>query len=249
LQKRLAAERAAGQRPDTLLLLEHPHTYTLGRSGHEENLVWPEAERLARGVAVHRVDRGGDITYHGPGQLVGYPIISLQAAVVSAQRPGSAHAVSHLQSPPVVGGLRGPVAKADYVGYVRKLEEVLVRALAAFGIVSGQVAGLTGVWVQPDVASRCPHCPPAARRAPSKIAAIGVKVDVNGITQHGFALNVAPDMEYFEGIIACGLKDAVTVAMADLLEEPPPMAQVMDAVAREFGAVFGLEIRDSRLEM
>jgi lipoate-protein ligase B len=243
LQRKIAAERAAGQRPDTLILLEHPHTYTLGRSGHEENLIWSEAERAERGVELHRVDRGGDITYHGPGQLVGYPVISLQPSVISHKRSavGGLAPGTGPRGQSAVGS-EGRIPKADYIGYVRKLEDVLIRALAAFGIVSGQMPGLTGVWVQPDVASRCPHCPPAARQAPSKIAAIGVKVDVHGITQHGFALNVDPDMEYFEGIIPCGLKDHASVAMAHFFDEPPAMEKVMDEVVRQFGEVFGFEM-------
>lgn len=223
LQKQFAAERAAGTRPDTLILLEHPHTYTLGRSGREENLLWSETERAARGVEAHWVDRGGDVTYHGPGQLVGYPVISLQTSTAS-------HEV-HI--------LRG-----DYVGYVRKLEEVLIRLLAALGIVAGQIPGLTGVWVQPDVASRCPFCPPAAKKAPSKIAAIGVKVDARGITQHGFALNVNPDMSYFDGIVACGLKDYAVVSMAHFLYDAPPMEKVMDEVVKQFGRAFGFEMTE-----
>src|SRR6202158_3513487 len=97
LQKTLAAQRAAGAIPDTLLLLEHPHTYTLGRSGHAENLLLDEAQLAARGIALRWVDRGGDITYHGPGQLVGYPILSLGAPVEAAH-----------------GGASGRVPQADY---------------------------------------------------------------------------------------------------------------------------------------
>jgi lipoate-protein ligase B len=212
LQKRLAAERAAGLIPDTLLLLEHPHTYTLGRSGHIENLLLTEDQRTERGVTVEWVDRGGDITYHGPGQLVGYPILKLGR--------------------PVDGN--GHIPRADYVGYIRKIEEMLVRALAHFGLVSGQIPGLTGVWVQADVASRCPHCPPSARLAPTKIAAIGVKVDAKGVTQHGFALNVEPDMSYFDGIIPCGVKDHGVISMADLLVHPPTMAEAMNEVEAHF---------------
>ncbi len=221
LQKTLAAQRAAGEIPDTLLLLEHPHTYTLGRTGHAENLLLNDEQLAARGITLHHVDRGGDITYHGPGQLVGYPILSLGAPVDVAS---------------------GRVPQADYIGYVRRLEETLIRALIHFGLVTGQVPGLTGVWIQPDVASRCPHCPPASRLAPSKIAAIGVKVDARGVTQHGFALNVDPDMSYWEGIIGCGLRDHATVSMADLLDPPPAMADVMDAVVESFGKVFEREM-------
>jgi len=220
LQKRLAPQRAADEIPDTLLLLEHPHTYTLGRSGHAENLLLDEAGLAARGIAVHWVDRGGDITYHGPGQLVGYPILKLGNVVAED----------------------GRIPQADYVGYVRRIEETLIRALVKFELVTAQVPGLTGVWVQPDVASRCPHCPPAARKAPSKIAAIGVKVDARGVSQHGFALNVAPDMSYWEGIVGCGLRDHAIVSMADLLGEAPLMSTVMDAVATGFGKVFEREM-------
>lgn len=216
LQKQLAARRAAGEIADTLLLLEHPHTYTFGRTGHAENLLLDEAELRARGIDVYWADRGGDITYHGPGQLVGYPILKL--GTPSAEN--------------------GRLPQADYVGYVRRIEEVLIRVCARFGLVAGQVSGLTGVWVQPDVASRCPHCPPAARLAPSKIAAIGVKVDARGVSQHGFALNVNPAMDYFNGIIGCGLKDHAAIALADLLDEPPPMSVVMDEVVAQFGKVF-----------
>jgi lipoate-protein ligase B len=221
MQNALAAEVAAGQRPDTLILLEHPHTYTLGRSGRAEHILWSAAERAARGVEVHWVDRGGDITYHGPGQLVGYPILRLGRA---ASEPG------------------GRVPRADYIGYVRRLEEMLIGVLAAFGIVAGQIRRRTGVWVQPDVASRCPACPPAARLAPSKIAAIGVKVDAHGVTRHGFALNVDPAMEYFTGIVPCGLPDAPVVSMAQFFYEPPPLTEVMDETARQFGATFDFEM-------
>lgn len=219
MQAEIAAQVAAGTRPPALLLLEHPHVYTFGRRGHAENLLWDAAERARRGVEIHWVDRGGDVTYHGPGQLVGYPIIRL-----------------------VPAGARGGV-RANYPGYVRNLEKALIKTIAAFGIVSGQIAqpGYTGVWVQPDAASRCPHCPPAARQQPSKIAAIGVKVDVKGVTRHGFALNVNTDPAYWEGIRGCGL-DAPVINLADLLREPPAMADVISKFTAAFGEVFGYEM-------
>lgn len=220
LQKRLAAERDADSIPDTLLLLEHPHTYTFGRSGRDENMVWAPAQLAERGITVEWVDRGGDVTYHGPGQLVGYPIMRLGV-------PTDAD---------------GRIPQADYVGYVRRIEEMLIRAIARFGIVGGQIPRLTGVWVQPDAASKCPHCPPSARLAPTKIAAIGVKVDARGISQHGFALNVNPDMSYFDGIIPCGIRDHGVISMADLLLDVPPMEAVMDKLVVEFGRVFGREM-------
>ncbi|NJN44547.1 MAG: lipoyl(octanoyl) transferase LipB [Anaerolineae bacterium] len=219
LQTQISAEVARGERPPTLLLLEHPHTFTFGRRGKQENLLWDETERAQRGVEVHWVDRGGDVTYHGPGQLVGYPIIPLTPALPSRKQ----------------GGIR-----ADYVGYVRKLEKTLIKTLAELGLVTGQIEGLTGVWVQPDVASRCRHCPPASKKQPSKIAAIGVKVDVKGITRHGFALNVNTDMEYWDGINGCGL-DAPIVNLADLLYETPSMEEVTGKFIDAFQKVFGYE--------
>lgn len=220
LQKRLAAQRAKDEIPDTLLLLEHPHTYTFGRSGQRANLLWDETECETRGIALHWVDRGGDITYHGPGQLVGYPILKL-----GTPDPDN-----------------GRLPQTDYVGYMRRLEEMLIRVLLRYGLVAGQLKGITGVFVQPDVASRCPHCPPAARLAPSKIAQIGVKVDARGVSQHGFALNVAPDMSYFEGIIGCGLREHAPISMADLLAAPPDPASVRSAVVEEFARSLEREI-------
>jgi len=251
MQAEIAAEVAAGTRPPTLLLLEHPRVYTFGRRGHPENLLWDEAERARRGIEVHSVDRGGDVTYHGPGQLVGYPIIPLVPVGAGSPRPRLAFANAGAgeprpyapPSPPAGRGPGGGVGevRANYTGYVRNLEKALIKTIAGFGIVSGQIPGLTGVWVQPDVASRCRHCPPAAKKQPSKIAAIGVKVDVKGITRHGFALNVNTDMEYWDGIIGCGL-DAPVINLADLLDEPPDMQDVMDKFVASFGQVFGCEM-------
>lgn len=217
IQENLALEIAAGRRPPALILLEHPHTFTFGRRGKAENLLWNERELAERRVEVHWTDRGGDATYHGPGQLVGYPVLPLGR-------------------PDVDGKL------SDFVGYLRDLERVLIRALATLGLGAGRRKGQTGVWVQPDVASRCKHCPPAARKSPSKLASIGVRVTAQGVSQHGFALNVAPDMRYWEGIVACGLPEAPMVSLADLLDPAPDMEQVTGAVVNEFGNVFQLSM-------
>ncbi len=228
LQDLLAEEIARGQRPPTLLLLEHPHTYTFGRRGQLENLLWDEEERERRGIDLLWVDRGGDVTYHGPGQLVGYPLLPLSPgglrAVLQAGEPGN-------------GKLRLP--QADYVGYVRNLEAALILALARLGVISGQVKGLTGVWVQPHVLSRCPNCRPELRQQPAKIAAIGVKVDARGVSRHGFALNVDPDMSYWDGVVGCGLKDYPVASLADLLDPIPSLTRVMDSVVQAFSQVFG----------
>jgi lipoyl(octanoyl) transferase len=121
LQKRLAAARGADEIPDTLLLLEHPHTYTLGTSGHDEYVLLTPDELAARGIEVHRVDRGGDVTYHGPGQLVGYPIFKL---------------------PPAFDNLH-----ADVIAYIHGLEDAIITALDEYGLAGWPYEGLTGVWV------------------------------------------------------------------------------------------------------
>ena len=223
LQDEYAAEIAGGKRPPTLLLLEHPHVYTFGRRGKQENLLWGESQLKEKGIAVHWVDRGGDVTYHGPGQLVGYPLLPL--GVQSLQTLDPLH-----------------IPQADYVGYVRKLEKTLIVALARLGLAAGQRSGLTGVWIQADVHSRCPRCKPEDRQKPAKIAAIGVKVDARGISRHGFALNVNPDMEYWDGIIACGLENEPIVSLADLFAEPPSMERVKQEVSAAFREVFGYEV-------
>jgi lipoyl(octanoyl) transferase len=228
LQEQYAIEIAEGKRPPTLLLLEHPHVYTFGRRGKQENLLWGESQLKEKGIAVHWVDRGGDVTYHGPGQLVGYPLISL-GGVRSLP-------TSNLQSQETLQSMRIP--DADYVGYVRKLEKMLISTLANLGIVAGQRPGLTGVWVQADVYSRCTRCKPEDRKKPAKIAAIGVKVDARGVSRHGFALNVNPDMDYWDGIIACGLQDEPIVSIADLLPAPPAMERVKAEVVKAFKEMF-----------
>jgi lipoate-protein ligase B len=215
LQNQFAAEIAAGDRPPTLLLLEHPHTYTFGRRGDVANLLWDEDELARRGITVHWVDRGGDVTYHGPGQLVGYPLLPL-----------------------------GPPSsqKVDYIGYIRKLEQVIIMALAEFGVVAKQVEGLTGVWVaedqrlkmeDSDLQSSTANLQPPIQ----KLAAIGVKVDARGISRHGFALNVAPDMRYWEGIVGCGLPHP-EVSLAGLLDPVPVMESISTEVLKAFGEIF-----------
>jgi len=221
LQKRLAAARAAGRIGDTLLLLEHHPVYTLGSMAREEHVLAPGD------VPVVRSDRGGDVTYHGPGQLVGYPILDLQ---------------QH-------GG--------DPVAYIRQLEEVLIRALAAFGVMARRRPGYTGVWVDVarcDAPRRCvapgPRC--VASSPPShKIASIGVKVDAHHVTTHGFALNVDVDLAAFQRIVPCGIRDGAVISLvqAQVLSPqspvPPTLSQVADKVAQSFAAVFGLEPRQA----
>src|SRR3990172_426386 len=153
MQREMAGEIARGLRPATLLLLEHPPTFTFGRRAQVANLLWNEAELVQRGICTFWVDRGGDVTYHGPGQLVGYPLLPLL--------PGGLFAGSHPKG----------LLKADYTGYLRKLEQTLVQTLVALGAESTAIQGLTGVWVKQT-----------GQPKPAKIAAIGVKVDANGVS-------------------------------------------------------------------
>jgi lipoyl(octanoyl) transferase len=208
LQVDLARQIAVGDIPATLLLLEHPHTITFGRTGKVSNLLWSETELKQRGIEVFWVDRGGDVTYHGPGQLVGYPLMPLNAIGLMNSQPTS----------------HGGFPHADYIGYLRNLEQVLILALHQFGVIAERLENLTGVWVNR-----------------SKIAAIGVKVDSHGISRHGFALNVAPDMSYWDGIIGCGLVGYSVTSLADLLPTPPPMQPVIQAIVSSFEKVFNVD--------
>ncbi len=199
-QQDLAERRRAGAIPDTLLLLEHPPTITLGRSAKPEHIL-QSVEALEReGFAVVATDRGGDVTYHGPGQLVGYPILDLNAW---PHRP-------------------------DLHAYLRDLESVLIRALAHFGVAGDRFRAHTGVWTG------------TATPAPEKIAAIGVKAS-RWITQHGFALNVAPDLSHFERIIPCGIHDYGVTSLARVLNRPVALAEVAPIVANAFGEIFRLD--------
>ena len=191
LQNRVADERRAGLIPDTLILLEHPHTYTIGRSGTRDHVFLNEEEMAARGITCLDVDRGGDVTYHGPGQLVGYPILDL-----------------------------GPTP--DVGLYLRNLEGCLIDVLADFGITAGRLSGYTGVWI-----------------GNRKIAAIGIKVS-QGVTTHGFALNVSTDLSLFTHILACGIPDKGVTSMRLELGAAPSMVAVEDAVIARFAERFVL---------
>jgi lipoyl(octanoyl) transferase len=197
LQKRLVDQRKCGEIDDQLLLLEHPHVITLGvktRNDLSHVLETPES-LAAQGVGLFETGRGGDVTYHGPGQLVGYPIIDLN--------PG----------------------RRDVHRYVRDLEEVLIRAVAEFGILARRIEKLTGIWVEE-----------AGRDA--KLAAIGVRIS-RWVTSHGFALNVNTDLSRFGLIVPCGITDKGVTSIERLVGHPVAMAEVEDAVVRQFQAVFG----------
>jgi lipoate-protein ligase B len=229
LQNRLADEIARGARPPALLLLEHPHTYTFGRRGQVENLLWDESELERRGLSLHWVDRGGDITYHGPGQLVGYPLLPL-----------AIQGLRQVENPNLI-------PRANYIGYLRRLEEVLIHSLAALGVSAVRIEGLTGVWVQPQAGSGNDSHPSEQPQPAAKIAAIGVKVDARGVTRHGFALNIDTDPEYWQGIIACGIVNHPVINLSELIDPPPAITRVMEAVIENFGAVFQYEMQEAIL--
>jgi lipoyl(octanoyl) transferase len=211
LQERLVAERKAGTVGDTLLLLEHPPVITLGRNAKQQNIVASREELSRRSVELFECNRGGDVTYHGPGQLVGYPIFNI------------------LQMQPKLGA----------VDFVRRLEEVLIRTCADFGIATHRVKGMTGVWTEP--ASGRPTTNDQRPTTEAKIAALGIHIS-RGVTSHGFALNVNTDLSHFELIVPCGIADKPVTSIARELGREVSFDSVADAVTRQFGSVFNSQV-------
>lgn len=228
LQNQMAGEIHAGDRPPSLLLLEHPHTYTFGRSGNSKNLLWDQEQLANKDIDVHWVDRGGDITYHGPGQLVGYPLLPLG----TLQRDATAR----------------QLPRADYIGYLRNLEGVLIIALHEFGLQAIRQQGMTGVWLPGASTQEAATRKQESDLLPVKIASIGVKVDSHGISRHGFALNVNPDMSYWQGIVACGLDGYSESSLAQQLSPAPRMQTVIEKLIPEFGRQFHYHMRVESLE-
>lgn len=194
LQEELVERRREQRIPDTLLLLEHPHVITLGSSAQSEHVLADDTRLAGLGIARFEVGRGGDVTYHGPGQLVGYPILDLKPD------------------------------RKDLHRYLRDLEEVLIRAVGAYGLVGTRWAGRTGVWT-----------------GAGKLAAIGVRVSSGWITSHGFALNVSTDLRYFETIVPCGITDRGVTSMERELGRPVTVDEAAERVIESFRAVFGFE--------
>jgi len=195
LQEELVARRKRDEIPDQLLLLEHPHVITLGRAANRANVLADDAARARLGVELFETGRGGDVTYHGPGQLVGYPIVKL------------------------------PPGHQDIRRYVRNIQEVLIRAARDFGVEAEPRGGdFVGVWVGAE-----------------KLAAIGVRIS-RWVTMHGFAFNVATDLNYFQLIIPCGIRGHGVTSLQKLLGHPVEMSAVVESVTRHFGEVFDREI-------
>jgi lipoyl(octanoyl) transferase len=189
----LAARRLAEEAPDALVLLEHPPVFTAGRRAKDEELLWSEPEVEARGGLVRRIDRGGAFTFHGPGQLVGYPILGLGAT-------------------------------PDAAAYLRRLEDAVILACADLGVAAERRPEVqTGVWVGDE-----------------KICAIGVRLMRTRVTLHGFALNCATDLSWFDGIVACGLPDHGVTSLTLQLRREVPVEEVSPVVERRIAEVFDL---------
>ena len=205
IQQQVIAARKLNLIADTLLLLEHPPVLTLGRNSSRANVLASDEFLQQRGIQLHEINRGGDVTYHGPGQLVGYPIIDLRGDLPGKKGP-------HL----------GPV------DFVRMLEEVLIRTCGDFGVMAQRIAKRTGVWTLAGGSIE-----------EKKIAAIGVHVS-QGVTSHGFALNVTTDLRDFEWIVPCGITDRQVTSL-ELEANPdrqPTMEAAINSVARNFGRIF-----------
>ena len=228
LQQQLVDLRKSGQIGDVLLLLEHTPVITLGRNARRANILASGEQLAARGVELFECDRGGDVTFHGPGQLVGYPIFDLRGLATTPEG-----------APKTLGA----------VDFVRRLEEVLIRVCADFGIPATRVPGLTGVWT--DTGG---NRPPSAG-AQSKLAAIGIHIS-RGVTSHGFALNVNPDLSFFNLIIPCGIASKPVTSLEKELSgdrrprlsggapapQLPSLDDVAQSVTRHFGLVFRRQI-------
>lgn len=190
LQERLVELRKRDEISDRLLLLEHPHVITLGRAAETANVLADARIREELGVELFETGRGGDVTYHGPGQLVGYPIIHLAPD------------------------------RCDVRRYVRDLEEVMIRVAAEYGVRAGRIEGLTGIWVGDE-----------------KLGAIGVRIS-RWVTMHGFAFNVNTDLDYFQLIVPCGIRDHGVTSLERLLGHRIDLLDVANRMRDHFGQVF-----------
>ncbi|MGB7848064.1 MAG: lipoyl(octanoyl) transferase [Candidatus Acidiferrum sp.] len=236
LQQCLVAARKAGAIDDVLLLCEHPHVITLGRNANRSNLLASEHVLRQKGVELHSTNRGGDITYHGPGQIVGYPILNLDKI------------------------------KRDVGWYVRTLEDAMIRASADFGVAAYRVPGKTGIWVHlgnlpgstsslssvfgEGTASALPGSsknpevltPEAAGATEEKLAAIGVHIS-RWVTSHGFAYNVSTDLRYFDLIVPCGIPDRKATSLEKLLSRNVALDEVKPRLSHHLAQLLSLEPR------
>jgi lipoate-protein ligase B len=193
LQHRIHEAKQAGLSANVLLLLEHPHVFTLGKNAKKENILVSETLLRDQGIDCVSIERGGDVTYHGPGQLVGYPLFSLEPL------------------------------KLRVVDFVDRLEEVMIRVLKSYGLAAQRSSLNRGVWVKE-----------------AKLGFVGIALR-RGITLHGFALNVAPKLSYYDMIHSCGLKGIEIVSLSSLLRRSIPLEEVKKKIVTSFEDVFALE--------
>lgn len=199
LQHRLVKARQEERIDDILILLEHEPVITLGRVADASHILASAEELRKAGITVHRVERGGGVTYHGPGQLVGYPILSLETHHLGVSE------------------------------YMHALEEVLIRTLSDFGVPAYRLRDVIGVWA-----------------GGGKIASLGARVE-RGVTYHGFALNVAPNLEHFSLIVPCGLTEARITSMQCELGKPVEMQSVRERLTWNFGQVFAVPLKETTI--
>ena len=236
LQQQLVDLRKDEKIGDVLLLLEHSPVITLGRNAKAANVIASPELLTERGVELFECDRGGDVTFHGPGQIVGYPIFDLRGFATSDGKRKTLGAVE----------------------FVRRLEEVLIRTCADFAIPTKRVTGLTGVWTNSNpgtdhVGTAALGCPSESRtrltttescahpHAEAKLAAIGVHIS-RFVTSHGFALNVNTDLGFFDLIIPCGLTTKLVTSMQQQLARPLDLNAVAESISRNFGTVFSSQM-------
>ena len=229
LQQRLVALRKEEKIGDVLLLLEHSPVITLGRNAKSANVVASSEMLAQRGVEMFECDRGGDVTFHGPGQIVGYPIFDLRGYPLATSISLSSRAEENdslanrsLKSRDLVFPVHKHIGVVDFV---RRLEEVLIRTCADFAIPTKRIPGLTGVWTEIE----------------SKLAAIGIHVS-RFVTSHGFALNVNTDLSFFRLIVPCGIASRPVTSMHQELGLPLDLNAVAQSISRNFGVVFQSQI-------
>src|ERR1700676_3875630 len=218
LQRRVVAARKAEAIQDVLLLCQHPHVITQGRNGKREHLLAGEQVLRQKGVEFYETSRGGDVTYHGPGQMVGYPILNLAAI------------------------------RRDVVWYVRMLEEVMIRASADFGGTAAREARKTGAWVatKEELAQSALRTQSGIERT-EKLGAIGVHIS-RWVTSHGFAYNVSTDLRFFDLIVPCGIAGRKATSLEKLLGRAVDSQEVAARLTIHFGDVFQLNVQQASRE-
>jgi lipoyl(octanoyl) transferase len=184
-----------------LIFCEHPHVFTLGKSGDENNLLVKKDQLNSISATYHQTNRGGDITYHGPGQIVGYPVIDMENFFTDIHK------------------------------YMRFLEEAVIQTLKEYGVESGRIPGLTGVWIDIDDEKKA-----------RKICALGVKTS-RWVTMHGFAFNVNPDLKYFEYIVPCGIDDKAVTSLEKELGKKVDIREVEKILRGKIVEQFGMELK------